>query len=162
MASNLLDSGVGYLVAFGYRQVSQIGAQTGQFVHPKVRHLHAVRYAELAQRCAVAGQILDSQIYYFANREKNKQIYYCQCVVDKSDYLTGDVDASAKVEARELGTAAHNHLNARVFQTDAVRQVQVLQLQVQLRPRIGAQIIGVAIPVVAAGPQRAGVDAGDL
>ena len=82
--------------------------------------------------------------------------------MDKSDYLTGDVDASAKVEARELGTAAHNHLNARVFQTDAVRQVQVLQLQVQLRPRIGAQIIGVAVPVVAAGPQRAGVDAGDL
>lgn len=40
------------------------------------------------------------------------------------------MNTSAKIDASELSTAPHNHLDASVLQTNAIRQVNVLQLQI--------------------------------
>ena len=44
------------------------------------------------------------------------------------------MNATSQIEASELGAAAHDHLDAGVAETDAVSQVEVLQLEEELRP----------------------------
>ena len=81
---------------------------------------------------------------------------------------------SAQVEAGELSAATDNHLDTSIAQSDAIRQVQVLQLEEELRtgtrrPRTGIQVASVPLRTAAAASvasvaaaQRTGVDASDL